>query len=127
RPQVVAVGKPTWNQHRVHALQIFGIVPEKGYRLMSELSNYMERIVITVRAGRDEYAKLHVARLSASTFAQLPVDPGRQGSGVSLRGRLHLPHGPASKQHTGSLSRGSRFAQFAEGCADHALLGLRGM
>ena len=63
--QVVAVGKAAGNQHGVDALQVLGVVPEKGDGLMSHFGNHVIGVVVAVGAGKDENPKFHASRLSA--------------------------------------------------------------
>jgi len=41
------------NQHRVHALEVFRVVPEKGDRLVGHFGNHVVRIVVAIGAGKD--------------------------------------------------------------------------
>ena len=52
RAQVIAVGKPAWNQHRVHALQILAVVPEERHWLMRDLGDHVVGVVVAVRSGK---------------------------------------------------------------------------
>src|SRR5580700_4327504 len=61
--QVIAVGKPAWDQHRVDALKILAVVPKKGDWLMRDLGDHVVGVVVAVRSGEDQHSELHVLRV----------------------------------------------------------------
>jgi hypothetical protein len=65
-PQVVAVGKPSRNQHCVDAAQIFRVVPQKRHGLVSYFGNHIKGVVVAVGTRKDEYSKPHASRVSVS-------------------------------------------------------------
>jgi hypothetical protein len=63
--QVIAVGKPARNQHRVHALEILAVVPKKGDWLVRDLGDHVVGVMVAVRSGENQHSKFHAFRVSA--------------------------------------------------------------
>ncbi len=101
--EIVAVGKAAGNQYRIHPLQVFGIMPQKGDRLVGDLGDHVVRIVIAIRARKNEDAEFHEYRVTVSRAALIRLSP--------YLGRWNRETGGQSRRcsHTAPTSR---FLQF---------------
>src|ERR1019366_9335434 len=64
--QVIAIGKPTGDQHCIHSAEILRIVPEEGDRLLCHFGNHMVRIVVAVGTRKNQNTEFHAFRLTVS-------------------------------------------------------------
>ena len=62
--QIVAIRKAARNQHRIHALQILRVVPEKRNRLLRNLRDHVVGVVVAIGPRKDQNAEFHASRLT---------------------------------------------------------------
>jgi hypothetical protein len=64
--QVVAVGKPAGDNDCIAILQVFAVVPEKGYGLVRYLRDHVVGVVVAVGTWENKHAEFHTYRLAVS-------------------------------------------------------------
>src|SRR6185312_4769649 len=85
--QVVSVGEAPGNQNGIAALEVGGIVPETGNRLVGDFCYDVVSIVVAVGAGEDEDAELHTSRLPQIAAWAREIR-GAHLTGLSRRAKL---------------------------------------
>jgi hypothetical protein len=66
--QIISVGKAARHQHRVHTLQILGVMPEERDRLVGDFGDHVVGIVVAIGARKDQHAEFHASRLSVQVL-----------------------------------------------------------
>jgi hypothetical protein len=57
--EIVAIGEPAGQNDGVHVTEAARIVPDELRLLAEGMAGGIERVVIAIAAGKDDYAKLH--------------------------------------------------------------------